>query len=1257
MEKKPITSSLFKFVTLRSPQLADERKKELLFVSYPEEKETESLAHRSVSGLSLVQEKERAEALANAYTIENFQAIENRQQLRKNYGKLYDFSSWLMRNKNYFTAKSIAENLDVILYNGNSSPEEILTIENALLLKEEDEVLLWNNLFYQTIHKVSTPVREGLIQMLIANHFLKGYNEFVEGYAQSNIIDGTTVRETEFLVNESTEITIEFTEEQKKEFVLRANASVIIPKEVLFAPKSEIDLTSKNGLTSIQSDFLDKTVLVEQAKSRLKVYNTALLEVQRAEIVYNKEEQKKYQDAVAAYEQKIAEVNNQPIIDTIIDPVTNEESVVKIIRDVSNISIDYIKSEEIIRLADGVTPTVFQSKILEQLSSVTQDLINSLEFLIYDTFAEVKTALQAKIKREKEIILTNTPQVTTNINIGGETVTQNVSNRELKMSYIGYVDSGVNDLLSSIKLSFFLNNTSNVTVLDAQYAITNSDTGDIVYDGRSFKNLSSTTSTKLDVELFSEKIGLRAATYKMYGELALSDGRIIVFENDRHITITRDENGYLTSKGIEGQFSFKGDSDVSNPDSGNPSNETIYGVTQLGIADFRRVEQEVCCYVPGEVSHIENVMAREYKERTTRNLTSSESITEESYEREAEVLTDTTSTERNELQSEASSIVNKDNATNFGANASVTGDIFGGKFSAGTSFNSSSSNSSSDSNLQAQTYAQEVTERALERVVEKVSKKRTSRILKEYEENITHGYDNRKGDEHVTGVYRWVDVIYKNKLVNYGKRLMYEFTIPEPAKYYISSYIKREKNTDKISNKLIVPKKPIHPIELKIEGVINNGLFGASILTEDNYQRIAAEYNAEVNPVPQLSLRATKGFGSNFNKGGIEVGFLTSETGEIDIPEGYEVNESYASVDYHFHKDEREYPGFSIHVGGKSFGKFFSASHPNLNSSDFDGIAFKKDDIVFTDLGGVQNKLGVAFESYDTGTIAISISAVCTRTDEYYQKWQNETFNAIMEAYYDRVQEYNDFQQSQEVAPEEKERQREFSSQLNRSIEKQELKRIAIDLITAPFKDKFTVSQSHYGADSKTVIKSEKLNNHASVVRFFEQAFDWEIMAYTFYPYFYKNQDDWDANFDFLDGNDPIFKAFLQSGMARTVVPVKQGFEYAVNWFMNTGELWGGQGMITDTEDDLYVSVAEEMLEPSGVVEGESWQTRVPTALTILQADSVVLKEGGLPCNSDCKEHSLFDSSTYKLGDGNSTSEPSPEGVDFDIVGETNDIR
>ena len=102
-----------------------------------------------------------------------------------------------------------------------------------------------------------------------------------------------------------------------------------------------------------------------------------------------------------------------------------------------------------------------------------------------------------------------------------------------------------------------------------------------------------------------------------------------------------------------------------------------YGVTSLGIADFRRVEQEVCCYVPGEVSHIENVMAREFKERTTTSKITSEQITERIEELERENLTDTTTTDRNEMQTEVSQVLNEDQSQSQGGNASIGGEITG----------------------------------------------------------------------------------------------------------------------------------------------------------------------------------------------------------------------------------------------------------------------------------------------------------------------------------------------------------------------------------------------------------------------------------------------------------------------------------------------------------------------------------------------------------------------------------------------------
>jgi len=72
---------------------------------------------------------------------------------------------------------------------------------------------------------------------------------------------------------------------------------------------------------------------------------------------------------------------------------------------------------------------------------------------------------------------------------------------------------------------------------------------------------------------------------------------------------------------------FEGLSDDDTPEEDSTYTPTGFGVKQIGIADYLKVEQTVHCYVEGEVSHIENIMAREYKEKATRRLSRTEETT------------------------------------------------------------------------------------------------------------------------------------------------------------------------------------------------------------------------------------------------------------------------------------------------------------------------------------------------------------------------------------------------------------------------------------------------------------------------------------------------------------------------------------------------------------------------------------------------------------------------------------------------------
>ncbi len=666
--------------------------------------------------------------------------------------------------------------------------------------------------------------------------------------------------------------------------------------------------------------------------------------------------------------------------------------------------------------------------------------------------------------------------------------------------------------------------------------------------------------------------------FKLKADLKLNDGSKLLFSSQIHI-----------GTNVSSVFQGMGATIDSN---GESSNEVpLYGVSKLGIADFRRVEQEVSCYVPGEVSHIENIMAREYKERFSRKQKTIDITSETSSESEIEQLSDTTTTERNEMSSEASSVLNEDRSKSYGATASVSGELSDAfSYSASASADFSSSSSSSDSNSMAKSYAQDITERALERVVNKVSKKRTSRMIQEFEEHNKHGFDNTEGTENLQGIYRWVDKIYKNNLVNYGKRLMYEFAIPEPAKFYKEAIIQ------KISKGVSVTKEPIPPMDINLLPIKN-----AQDITEDNYLDLAKAYGAQVEAPVLETITVSNAYSYWGDRdANAQLGDYASVLDAIKIPEGYLAKTGQLKGTKDLDNDTFY---FDIMIGDLI-----------IKSAYFEGPF----DYPLTFGAPISESVAVSMQADEVFTAAFNITVNCERSSETFEKWQNETYNAILNAYNELKERYDEalmaYLAEEEIDNEGKPIR--FNPLFNRSIERREIKRIAIELMAEPFGVK--TAKSHYEKvnTKNKVKKSGEFQDHASVVKFFEQAFDWEIMAYMFYPYFYADENDWIDLFQSTDAADPIFQAFLQSGMSRAVVPVRPGFEDAVNWYLATGEVWNGQGIIVDENDDMYLSIAEEMRTVEGKVE-EVWETRVPTALTILQAQSE-----GLPCFDETHDHS-----------------------------------
>lgn len=535
----------------------------------------------------------------------------------------------------------------------------------------------------------------------------------------------------------------------------------------------------------------------------------------------------------------------------------------------------------------------------------------------------------------------------------------------------------------------------------------------------------------------------------------------------------------------------------------------------------------------------------------------------------------------------------------------VSGTVLGTTISVNAYADFSNSNTSSYSNEEAKLYAEEVTKKALDRILQKTSEKRTSKIIKEFEENNKHGFDNRNGENHVTGIYRWVDIIYKNRLVNYGKRLMVEFMVPEPAEFF-----KRIREYKQITIDDI--KGNDEEIELETpKSLAELGINSPSDITRNNYNVIAQNYGITLNapkdefkvlnqsilpPCPRNSDNNSKSYQQSIS---IEPDYEAySVSGKVDI-------------NYTWHR-----------VGGGSSPAFkMDIGYFNLTVGSFSrgGSVNKTYPFGTTLTTNYTGSVSVNFDYKKMNSITASIELKLRLTLAKFQEWQNYCYQTLMDAYNRALENFNNSLETEETLEEDIVVETKATNPaMNRITEQRELKRICIEMLMKPFcremgRDNTTNVNACDLYDIPQVKQDGSFTSYASMVKFFEQSIDWQLMSYLFYPYYWADKCEW-AGLMQSEDDDLIFQAFLQSGMARVVVPIRTQYNDAFAFYIETGEIWLANDLVAGT--DLSLSIAEEMQTVEGAVEDE-WETRVPTTLALIQGKSAYLEQEGLPCCND----------------------------------------
>jgi hypothetical protein len=608
-----------------------------------------------------------------------------------------------------------------------------------------------------------------------------------------------------------------------------------------------------------------------------------------------------------------------------------------------------------------------------------------------------------------------------------------------------------------------------------------------------------------------------------------------------------------TSKVRESMLGFLGPPDAAFADRCN---------FQAGVGDLLMVKQKLKAYEVAEFAHVENVLAGEERLREHRRLNVREEIVSSEEERETEKERNLQSTERNEMQSEAEKTVKSQFELDAGLQVSGS---YGPAVSFSASLNAGFSTSTEETTRKAVSYSREVTEKTSERVRERVKKETRRRMLEQVEELNRHGIENKPATNgHVRGIYRWLNKVYDAQVFNYGKRMMYEFVVPEPAAYFIYALIENPPADEtlvkpELPTYLGAPLKPSH-------------------LTRTNYQNLVAQYQVRNAPVPPAEFQHVAVFDKQDH---IEGGSTFGRATKLDVPVGYEAYAATVMTDYTF--TEGQDHSFHVMVGGTSFDRSptWGASYKTLSSR--------------------QKEVGIAFKLWRAWCFAIAVEVHCRLTAEGFGKWQQAAYDSIMEAYLVQKSVY-----------EEKLAARAIQKGVailgrnpleNRRIEREELKKLVIMMLTGT--TSIARNSMQYTIEPNIDIHRACING--SWIRFFENAFEWNNLLYVLYPYFWGRKARWITALHFTDP-DLDFAAFLKAGAARVQVPVRPGFEKAVAHFCQFGEIWEGNDPPL-RDDALYVPIIEEITESLGKLDegvpypegSQPWEVRIPTSLVLLQ--------------------------------------------------------
>ncbi len=550
------------------------------------------------------------------------------------------------------------------------------------------------------------------------------------------------------------------------------------------------------------------------------------------------------------------------------------------------------------------------------------------------------------------------------------------------------------------------------------------------------------------------------------------------------------------------------------------------------IAETLVLRDRVIGYVPSDLAYIENVQAFEKRglQRTFNRVT-------EDY---SEVETTVTSSEEHDNQVTEKFSLQKEIESQFKASADATAEYTG----TGYKVEIKAGLSKEVAQSEAREEVRETVSKAVTKLQSEQRQLTTRRVTVSQTEVSAHEFNNMTADS-TCGKYFYVSKVVEGQVFSYGKRVQVEALIPSPhALYEHLEQVKMMRGFKPACVPAVVLPKDI---------------------TVEDYEKYLTKYCIASLPKPPVPPAPfTEGYSFSADPGE-KHGWDDFGGSGISVPDhpGYFIEEFWITSMWSDPKSGSMAYQVEVFVGSEEVFRRWDKDDNLLGSPS------SRDAATGVHLTGAQT-IHLKTENINSFNGGITIKWSPLPVD--LLPWQTQICDIVNAANRDAIQgaEFAEYKRNYE------ENRLDRHPFADKEIMMAEIKRAAIYMMCQDFERGGVMNMQAepcgYPEINRTAAAKECWDWY-----FWERAFDWRLMSFIFYDYFWNAMCRWPEKFDPGHPNF-MFNAFLRAGFMRVQIPAAPGMDADVAHYLETGEKWGGLASLPYTSaDPRWISVVDEI--------------------------------------------------------------------------------